>query len=93
MQIMKSYCTVQRNYIIIFMQSIALTKNKSKVQFPSVSVHLSKSRPLGGDVDVELRLLADGNDQHTLSLHVEVLLATHSNLSWGRQMQTQSDGD
>lgn len=49
----------------------------------SRNTHLTKTRRLGGDVNVELLLLADGNNQHALSLHVEMLLAAQSNLSWG----------
>lgn len=49
----------------------------------SENTHLTKTRRLSGDVNVELLLLADGNNQHALSLHVEMLLAAQSNLSWG----------
>lgn len=52
------------------------------------SVYLNQSWPLSGDVNVELHLLADGNHQHALRLHVEMLLASNSNLPWGENMQS-----
>lgn len=46
-----------------------------------ISVYLSLSRPLSGDINIELSLLTNRNDQHALGLHVEMLLTTNSNLS------------